>query len=298
MARLYSSVPAIGEGNTSHGLDSFFYQARPEPQVLTIDPAYDQVITGRKGLRLHIPARSLRMQNGAPATDTVLITIHELSDPREALLAGLSTNAGSRILQHIGLFSIFFGHPGQPLQLIHPIQIELPVSTSRLNGTIPGIYQAGVPAIRTGTAQGSIEWRSSPRPLPHIKKNGGQRLLQSTIVSGGVYGCGFFAPVRQSNVMLSVKAFGSYEHLAEARAYLILDKYQANVQLHRRSTTNFSGFNLPNQATGWLLVIGWNKEEYVFGLRRMSPLQNRVEQIELKPIQPKHLQHAIRNMLC
>ena len=44
--------------------------------------------------------------------------------------------------------------------------------------------------------------------------------------------------------------------------------------------------------------MGWNKDEYVFGLRRMSPLQNRVEQIELKPIQPKHLQHAIRNMLC
>ena len=234
MARLYSSVPAIGEGSASHGLDSFFYQARPEPQVFTIDPAYDQIITGRWGLRLHIPSRSLRLPDGAPATDAILITLHELSDPREALLAGLSTNAGSRILQHIGLFSIFFGHPGQPLQPVHPIQIEMPVPANRLNGTIPGIYRAGVPAIRTGTVQGSIEWRSNPRPLHHLKKSDGQRLLQSTIASGGVYGCGFFAPARQSNVMLSVKAFGPFDHLAEARAYIILDKYQTNVQLHRR----------------------------------------------------------------
>lgn len=298
MARLYSSTLAIGEEHTSQGLDSFFYQTRPEPQVFTLDPVYDQVITSRYGLTIRIPARALRHPGGQISDDLILVSLNETNDARMALLSGIATNSGSPILHQLGLFSVFFGSPGQPCALVHPIEVEWPLPAGRYNGILPNLYKAGHPGIRSATTKGMVDWKPNPHPSPQLKKINRQKFLCTTIGSDGTYGFGYFTPQRQNNVMLSIKAFGPFEQLAEGRAFILLDQHNSTIQLHPQSQASFSGFNLPQGHTGWLVVLGWHNNQYYSGIRRLIPLQNRVEQIELQPLSPKRIEHTIRNMLC
>ena len=299
MARLYSIAPGVDQELPAKGLDQFFDHACPEPQAYTIDPTLNQVIEGNTGLTFRIPANtfisSLEHQKAE-----IIVSLRELNDPRLAMLAGLVTNAGSTILHHSAMFSLeIMSKIEDKITVTKPIKIECPLLESKsFNNTIYHLFKAGSAGIRTTSTPGMIEWKRNPYPAPQIHRINKKRYLSAEIDHAGTYSFGHAISTRLNNIMLSVRAFGPFDNMQEGRAFIMLDHLNSTIQLHPQGQASFSGFNLPQGRTGWLIVTGWHDNQYFLGIRRLAPIANRIEQIELRPVSAAKMEHAIKNMLC
>lgn len=87
-------------------------------QKFTINPLQENIITGKDGVRIVIPAASLVDKNGKAVTSTVTIELSEYLKPADALYQSLSTQTSDgRMLETGGMFKIEAFAAGEAIQL-------------------------------------------------------------------------------------------------------------------------------------------------------------------------------------
>lgn len=295
MSQLYTTSRARRRPRAQESLSTLLHHASKPAQVFTIDPVAPEPLVCHPHLRIHIPEGAMRTLSGKISQQPVKVAIKLLHDPREALLAGWSIQAGTRPLHHYGAFSWQLSSQNQPIHLLHPATAFLPASETV---TQPQWFQARTADIQSQDHGTMKTWSRLTSDIPGSKRIQGQRHMAFSLPKNGIFAWGIPYTARQSNVMLSVRAFGSFNHLDESLAYLIFDREHAVIQMHHGRRCSFSGFNLPANQPAWLLVLGYRNGQCYLGQKRLSPLHNRIESIELSTVSAPLMIEAIRSILC
>lgn len=274
-------------------LGSFFRQSNQYTDEFVINPAYDQQLTDQDGGCWLIPAQALRDQHGHVPGKNVCFRISSISDPREALLAGYTISSGERPLQTSTFFSVQAGILPTDYRIIHPLILS--DKQARITGPL-SIYAATPSDIVSNNRHGMLSWKKIDQAISSFKF-GRKRSMELSIPGSGIYALAQQLPARLSRTMITVRAYGLPTALHEARAFLLIDANLPPLQLHQTAPMGFTGFNLPSGKAAWLLIAGTRNEQFFYGLRRLTALDNRVESIALQPIQPDQLKDLIQNIL-
>lgn len=293
MVKYTSHRPSDRATDLPPAMASFFQPDGRLTDEFTIDPAYDQYLTDRNNTQWLIPGQALRDSQGHVPGQFVSIQITSLSDPRQALLAGYSMSSGELPLQTSALFYIQAGSAPDAYQITRPITVSAP--WPKIHGPL-SLFSATTTEIISSHRNGMLSWRKSTQKISTFTF-GRKRSIELKIPGSGIYAVAQKVPARLARTMLTVRAYGLPETLHAARAFLLIDASFPPLQLHQTAPLDFSGFNLPSGKAAWLLVVGTRGDQFFYGLRRLAPLHNRVESIDLKPIRASQLRAIIQNIL-
>ncbi|GAB4093751.1 hypothetical protein [Flaviaesturariibacter terrae] len=82
-----------------------------------LDPRYAGYVQSRQGTKLSFPPFAFELPNGSIPTGPVTVSVQEFYEPADIVLAGLSTQAGSRLLETGGMLYVDARYKGQQLRL-------------------------------------------------------------------------------------------------------------------------------------------------------------------------------------
>jgi len=86
--------------------DQLLAATRKPDQLFTIDPTQDQIITGKEGTIIRIPANSLVNEKGKVVTSPVTIRLTECYNLTDMILNKLSTSSNGQLLETAGMINV------------------------------------------------------------------------------------------------------------------------------------------------------------------------------------------------
>lgn len=134
--------PGSGASEPSEGqvpyqsLDGFFAERGVEGQSFTISADSRQVVTGDKGIKLHVPANAFVDQNGNPVSGSVTLELKEIYSPESMIETNATTETASgEPLITGGMFRIEARQDGEELSLPDSnwVGVEMPARTNTGN---------------------------------------------------------------------------------------------------------------------------------------------------------------------
>ena len=105
------------ESEVNKTVSDFHAKNRKELQVFTVNAANSGVVTGSKGVKLHLPANSFVTQAGVPVSGNVNVSVKEIYTPMEMILNNMPTTSDGRLLESGGEFQIMVSQNNTPLKL-------------------------------------------------------------------------------------------------------------------------------------------------------------------------------------
>lgn len=154
--------------------DLFNYFSQKEQQFITIaDPRQPQIIKGKKGTRISIPANSLVRPDGRPAKGPVQVELREAYTFGDMLAQNLGTTSGKELLQTGGMFFIEAKDAdGQILDLAKGQKAEISMPQSQ---PLPEGMQIFV-ADRAGDHnEDNIDWQATNQPFTRPQRGAAER---------------------------------------------------------------------------------------------------------------------------
>lgn len=119
--------------NVSNGaLDNFFAQHAPTIQQFTMNAASGGYFTASGGATVYFPAGALAYQNGQPVTGNVTISIQEVYNRRDMILAGAYTTSNGLPLVSGGEINVtaYQGTLKLKLMTSNSVMVTMPAGTS------------------------------------------------------------------------------------------------------------------------------------------------------------------------
>lgn len=106
-------------------LSRFLQTGLPAAQEFTIDPRRDTLLMGNQGTQVLVPAYAWSLP---VSTTEVRLTLREFYTPADIILAGLSTTAGTQLLETGGMVHLVATAKGQPVELLptKPVLLRFP----------------------------------------------------------------------------------------------------------------------------------------------------------------------------
>src|SRR5687768_15205549 len=99
---LFSSCKSDQVNSLQEVLDSF----SPEEQLMTIDPRKDNMIEGKKGSKVFIPANAFQFKDGSLPAEKIVVSLKEFFSISDFVSNNLSTLSDGHLLETGGMLFI------------------------------------------------------------------------------------------------------------------------------------------------------------------------------------------------
>lgn len=100
-----------------HSLQDVLDAFSPEEQVMTIDPAKDNMVEGENGTKVFIPANAFQFKDGSLPAGKIVVSLKEFFSISDFISNNLSTTSDGLLLETGGMLFISAASEGKELEL-------------------------------------------------------------------------------------------------------------------------------------------------------------------------------------
>ncbi len=255
-------------------LGQFFVNNGNRPQHFSINPGRRTTIIGSRGTRLTILPHTFGDQEGRQLKEEVELRLTELFDQKEIVLSDKSTLSDDRLLETGGQFFLEAYSKGKPLQILHPLAVELPVQRSLQNPLGMRLYAGSASTTHSVTSGRSFDWKLLDRRPLKIRKIGAGKFFSFTIDNFHWFSVNHLFAKRATRTMVSVKTIAPVDELDEQAVFLLMDGINAQARMYA-SGNRFTLFNVPAKRPARIWVVGLRAGQLYFGERYIEKTSNR-----------------------
>jgi len=289
-----SSHNQTAEGLRFQSLEAFLASKGPQKQYFRIDPTRENLITGNRGTRLHIPPFALVSSTAQYAKGPVDIELVELFQASEMILANRPSTSEDRLLELGGQFALFAYEQGKPLTLARPVWVEMPVWGQPHNPLAMRLFEHSRPTMRTFSAQTNFDWRLLKGAKVSLQRYAGVKYHAFSVDAFNWYHCSYFLPSKKRKVMISVYPVG-VRALDEQLAFLAFQNMNAVARMHW-SGSHFSAFNIPAQSSAEVVVLGLKQGQLFLGRNRFRKAKQKTLNVHLRHCSQMDIIDALQDL--
>lgn len=281
-------------GSPYRTLEEFFLKHRPPEQVFKINAARNTTIVGERGARLIFPAHSFFTTTGRLIDGNIQVRLTEITSPLEGVLAARPTASEDRVVDAVSQIQLNIFKDGSPLQLREPVSVEIPVPEEARHSNGGQLFVRSIPTVRAVRSNVFFDWRALSAPIK-VQKVGDKRYYGFNVQRCSWYQCGHFYARRSSKVMVTAKIISSIKAFDSQEAFLWLDNSNVVTKLYPNAR-QFSGLNIPHQASGHIIAYGMSKGQLHFGTARLKKAADKLVHVYMEPMAEAEIMDAIHNL--
>lgn len=170
---------------------------KPAIQEKPIDPAIDNLIEGKDGTRVFIPANSLVFEDGTKATGEITVQLEEYLTAADFFSRKLSTVSGNRLLETGGMINITAMAGGKKLRVS---------KTDVIVVAFPGKSQLeGMETFYGDTVGNTVNWIATSQIMQEAPLQLDSSIRGADIMENKVSVCGWSASVNESEIKWRLK---------------------------------------------------------------------------------------------
>ncbi|NBC06537.1 MAG: hypothetical protein GVY26_05025 [Bacteroidetes bacterium] len=282
------------EGVRFQSLEAFLASKGPQKQYFRVDPTRENLITGSRGTRLHIPPYALVSTTAQYAKGPVDIELVELFQPSEMILANRPSTSEDRLLEMGGQLAVFAYQQGKPLTLGRPLWVELPIWSQAHNPLAMQLFEHSKPTMRAFSAQTNSDWQPIKGVKVGLQRLNGVKYHVFSIDTLNWYHCSHFLPSKKRKVMVSVYPVG-VRALDEQLAFLAFRNRNTVARMYW-SGSHFSAFNIPAQSSAEVIVLGLKQGQLFLGRNRFRKAKQKTLNVHLRHCSQMDIIDALQDL--
>lgn len=282
------------EGLRFQSLEAFLASKGPQKQYFRIDPTRENLITGNRGTRLHIPPFALVSSTAQYAKGPVDIELVELFQASEMILANRPSTSEDRLLEMGGQLAVFAHQQGGLLTLDRPLEVELPVCSQTHNPLAMQLFEHSKPTMRAFSAQTNFDWRLVRGAKVGLQRLNGVKYHVFSIDAFNWYHCSHFLPSKKRKVMVSVYPVG-VRALDEQLAFLAFRDINTVARMYW-SGSHFSALNIPAHSSAEVIVLGLKQGQLFLGRNRFRKAKQKTLNVHLRHCSQMDIIDALQDL--
>ena len=273
-----------------------------EDQLLPLHPGYQhaKVYPGKKhelklasGARISIPANSIRGLAGELLQQEVDFFIIENNKLEEMILSNRPAASNGDLMDCYWQLEIRASSHSMPLQLVKPIEIDVPLSEPPGKVHPFKLFTASKSSMRVWGAKLQFDWKSCPQ-IPFFQtREKDQHYLNFRLPSFDWYALGRVVTPKTQRSMLTIKVKGQKMPLEQMNAFLVYPDLNAISYLHRNGT-DFRAIGVPSRQKLMAIVIAKQKGQLYFGTRFRQNDKEKILDVNLVSVSANELLAIIR----
>ncbi|MBV6655645.1 MAG: hypothetical protein KI786_17885 [Mameliella sp.] len=281
-------------GSPYRTLEEFFLKQRPVEQLFRLNTVQQTTIVGQKGTRLTFPAFALCTTNGQSIEGDVQVRLTEVMMPLEGLLAARSTASEDREVDAISQIQLRIFKDGSPVQLRLPVTVEVPATEEPKPEPALSLFARSNPTIRAVKSNKFFDWRILTDKAHFSTIN--NKLYYTFLISRcSWYQCGKFHPAKGSKVMVTAKIISNIQSFESQEGLLWLENTNVITRLHP-GPRQFSGLNIPANASGYVMVYGMHKRQLYFGVSRLKKASDKLLHVYMEPASETQIIQSVTSL--
>jgi len=158
--------PNPGEPLPFSTIEGLFEQIGTDTQFFTEDASTEVILNGKEGVRIQIPANSLRDQNGGMVSGEVNFTLKEIFNKRHMVLNNAPTTSRGNLLESGGELFLSARQNGEELSLAQLAKARIPLSAEVSNSDSMEVFFGGL------SLEGEVVWELSNDSSNIVEENG------------------------------------------------------------------------------------------------------------------------------
>ncbi len=240
----------------------FLFREDPHLQHFIIDSSNSGELISKSGLIISYPACAFMSRIYQKRVfGPVEVVLKELYTPAEILLYGHPTTSDGALMEAFVQFQIRAFQDGQPLELIVPLQVSLPVTRLGEKSRQIHTYCGGASEIRAISGQKTFDWK-------HVSgllfQNSGSPYRIFNIDRCGWWACQKPHISKGKKVMMSAKVIGVVPVSQRMEGLLLFRDIPAMVRMYP-GIQGFTALNIPEGFQASVLLYGHDREQLFAG---------------------------------
>ena len=243
-------------------LAAFYHQElMRRVQQMAIRSDQDQVVRGRSGIELMIPALSFRDPiTGMPTGGEITVTLIEMMDTTDMLLTKRPTTSGGALLETGGAFAFSARQNGRDLNLGNPITARVPFSARTTRPDLMSVFTA------PSRPSPSFDWSPSRRDaILNAGQSRREGYYELRVNRPQWINCDYFFRRSRSNLAFTKISATSHAVFREQHAYLLFKDINAVAMMWPSRQHNQLSFRAPKGQEATIVMIAVEDDAFLLG---------------------------------
>lgn len=282
-------------GSPYRKFEAFFSNNGVGVQYFSIDAGRRTTIIGKHGTRFTFFPFSMINPAGELIKGTVDIKLTEVFSKLEMILTNKVTTSEDRLLESGGQFCLEAFQNNQPVNLITPIKVALPVRCKLKNALAMHLFQGSLSKTRDFQSDRIFDWTQvSNKPLS-IQKVGPKKFFQFQIMDFTWWNCDFYFSKRRSKTMVSAKHVSHLECFDDMTAFLVFEDLQSVARMYK-GEHSFTSFNIPTRQSATMVMMALQDGQMYFGKKYIPRTSNKLIHVPLEEVNEEDLLGALEEL--
>ncbi len=285
-------LKAIG---ANMALKDVFYETgeKVRTHLFKIDGCGFTTVEGGHSIRLGFSPFSFFYPDGRPAKGFIDLYLDEVNSCSAMIAADHSCFSQGRLLDLICQFRVRAFSGGQPLILGKRalVSVAIPRGVDREIHSFFG----GKDDVQMLWAKEAFDWEKNVNGKGKMRNSGEIQNFEFRIKDLGWWSVGTFPFEKANKIMMSARHQPMAKPLKEKAAYLILDNYNTIVKLFQ-GKKYFSTFNIPENISARILMIGTDGNFLYFGQKKISSICKSIYYVPVEVVSTVALKHYLRQL--
>ncbi|MDX1941228.1 MAG: hypothetical protein SFU99_11795 [Saprospiraceae bacterium] len=276
-------------------LNDFFADTLNKVQEYVIDAARFTMIVGKKGIRFSFDPGSFLDANDVPVRGEVQIQLCEMFDKGEMILNNLMTTSENRLLESAGQFFIKATQNLEPLTLLKPVKVEVPVQKKLSNAVASRLFEGSFASILPFNSNRIFDWKLLQTKPLKIRKISDRKYFHFTIKRFNWFSCQYFYTKKPIGNMVSARCLSDVEYFDDQAAFIVFRDIHAVAPMYFINN-KFSTFNIPSNLAASIVIIGLKDQQLFLGQHQMDRTFSRLVSVQMEAVSKSRMLDTLRSL--